>query len=128
MPEPVFFAAYLKLGNPQELRAREAICQEPSALMGIFFLRGTFGLVAAFVFKPSAVCLQWEFAGIKTGEKLMEFTPGNKRAFVQEDLEDAAAFIAATFISVFSLPKSTCQPCRRRGTHGQGTDTSCAHR
>lgn len=37
IPEPVFFAAYLKLGNPQELQAREAVCQEPPALMGIFY-------------------------------------------------------------------------------------------
>lgn len=80
MPEPVFFAAYLKLGNPQELRAREAICQEPSVLMGIF-LQGTFGLVAAFVFKPSAVCLQWEFAGIKTGEKTLGIHPGEQQGF-----------------------------------------------
>lgn len=33
---------------------------------------------------------------------------------MQEDLEDAAAFIAATFISILSQPKSTCQRGWRR--------------
>lgn len=34
IPEPVFFAAYLKLGNPQELQAGEAVCQEPPGPRG----------------------------------------------------------------------------------------------
>ena len=68
--------------------------------------------------------------------KALGIHPGNKRAFVQEDLEDAAAFIATTFISIFSLPKSTCQRRRRRwaaapargGRTGRRTDASRARR
>lgn len=37
IPEPVFSAAYLKLGNAQELQAREAVRQELPALAGFFF-------------------------------------------------------------------------------------------
>ena len=75
IPEPVFFAAYLKLGNPQELQAGKQLVKslQPSG----FFTRD-FSFSRCFVFKPSAVCLQWEFAGIKTGEKLLEFTRGTK--------------------------------------------------
>lgn len=36
IPGPVILAAYLKLGNPEEQWAREAVCQEPPALVGIF--------------------------------------------------------------------------------------------
>lgn len=36
IPGPVSLAAYLKLGNPEEQWAREAVCQEPPALVGIF--------------------------------------------------------------------------------------------
>lgn len=58
IPEPLFFAAYLQLGNPQELQAREAVCQEPPALVGIFifiiyfFFMRDFWFSCCFVFKP----------------------------------------------------------------------------
>lgn len=57
--------------------------------------------------------------------KALGIHPGNKRAFVQEDLEDAAAFIAATLISIFSLPKSTCQRHRRRWAAARARGGMC---
>lgn len=74
--EPACSAAYLRLGNPQELPAGEAVCQEPPALAGI--LPRDFWFSCCFVFKTSAACFQWEFAGIRTGEKLLESARGTK--------------------------------------------------
>lgn len=90
IPEPVFIAAYLKLGNPQELLFE-------SNPHGDCFHGGTLRLVAAlFSSCLLAVGVCWN----QNWRKALGIHPGNKRAFVQEDLEDSAASIAATCISV----------------------------
>ncbi|XP_021270397.1 uncharacterized protein LOC110407252 [Numida meleagris] len=48
--------------------------------------------------------------------KALGIHPRNKRAFVQEEREDEAALVAATFISLLHLPKGTCQR-HRDGRH-----------
>lgn len=81
MPEPVFFAAYLKLGNPQELRAREAICQEPSALMGIFFFTRDFWFSCCFCFQTLGCLLAVGVCWNQNWRKTHGIHPGEQKGF-----------------------------------------------
>lgn len=64
-----------------------------------------FWFSCCFVSKPSAVCLQWEFAGIKTGEKLLEFTRGTKGLLCRR--------IWRTRPLSLPLPSFLFSPCQR---------------
>lgn len=81
MPEPVFFAAYLKLGNPQELRAREAICQAPSALMGIFFFTRDFWFSCCFCFQTLGCLLAVGVCWNQNWRKTHGIHPGEQKGF-----------------------------------------------
>lgn len=71
-----------------------------------------FWFSCCFVFKPSALCLQWEFAGIKTGEKLLEFTRGTKGLLCRR--------IWRTRLLSLPLPSFLFSPCQRAPASSAG--------
>lgn len=134
-PRASFLCCLSPARKPREQQAREAVCQGPPALVGIF-MRDLFSLSCCFVSRPLGCLLAVGVCWNQNWRKPLGIHPGNKRAFVQEDLEDVATFFVATFISGFSLPRSTCQQPPRRwvavhawgGHMGRRMDTSCACR
>lgn len=70
-----------------------------------------------FVSKPSAVCFQWEFAGIQTGEKLLESTRGTKGLLCGRSCRMRLLSLP--------LPSLLCSVCRRAPASGSGMGGTC---
>lgn len=136
IPEPVFFAAYLQSGNPQELQAREAVRQEPPALAGGFFTRD-FSFCCRFVFSPRLSACSGSLLESKL-EKSSWNSPGEQKGFCAGGFGGRGCFLHVCFPGAKEhLPVAEQEVGwggggqRRgwalpghRGCVGRGTDTS----
>lgn len=118
-PHPrVCFLPFLSQISKSTGAAGQGRWQERSSSLGWAFFTRDFFYFAATLFSALACLLAVGVCWNQNWRKALGILLGNKRAFVQEDLEEEAVFTAAASVPVFPVPKSTW-PCQRAPGHGR---------
>lgn len=134
-PRAVFFTAYLKSANPQELQARAAVRKAPPALAGLFS-PGTFLFCCHFVFNPRLSPCSGSLLEPKL-EKSSWNSPGEQKGFCAGGFGGPGCFHCCCLRACFpcakvhlGMPKSTwlCQRAPGHGRAGGGMGRRCQSR